>query len=216
LVHNGDVFSDIDLPDLVACHCRHAPIATLALCDCPSLNSVTVSPQGTIVDFLGRRGSGRAGIDSTLTFTGVSVVDPAVFNFIPRDGPSSIIDAYIDVIDRKPGSIRGYVVGENYWIDIGTPASYLQVHKDVLLNKRPVAGLGGLQGKRVSRGRGTIVEIGAQLTGFVSLGSHCRVKKGAFIENCVVWDNTIVEREIQLSNGVIDGEWEYRISSREE
>jgi len=213
LVHNGDVFSDIDLPDLVAFHRLHAPMATMALCDYPALNSVTVAPGGTIVDFLGKRAANRAGIDRNLTFTGVSIVDPAVFDFIPRNGPSSIIDVYLEVLDCKPGSIRGYLVEDNYWIDIGTPASYLQIHQDVLLNEKTVAGLSAFQGKKVFWGHETRVDSGAQLSGFVSLGSHCRVKEGAFLENCVVWDHTVVEREIHLRNGVIDGQWKYRISS---
>ena len=213
LVHNGDIFSDIDLPDLVAYHRRRAPMVTMALCDYSSINNVTVSTEGTIVDFLGKRDAGRAGKDNDLTFTGVSIVDPAVFDFIPRNRPSNIIDVYLDLLDRKPGSICGYVVQGNYWIDIGTPVSYLQVHQDVLLNEKTVAGLGEFQGKRVYRGAGTRVEAGAQLTGFMSLGNHCRVKKGVSLENCVVWDDTVVERGIRLKNGVIDGKWNYSISS---
>jgi NDP-sugar pyrophosphorylase family protein len=213
LVHNGDVFSDIDLPDLVACHRSRAPMVTMALRNYTALNNVTVSPEGIIVDFLGKRAAGRVGKDNNLTFTGLSVVDPAVFAFIPRNRPSSIIDTYLDLLDRKPGSICGYVAQGSYWIDVGTPASYLQVHRDALLNEKTMAGLGEFQGKEVYRGTGTEIEAGAQLTGFVSLGNRCRVKKGAHLENCVVWNDTVVEKETRLSNGVIDGKWTYNISS---
>ena len=40
-----------------------------------------------------------------------------------------------------------------------------------------------------------------------------QVKKGVSLENCVVWDDTVVERGIRLKNGVIDGKWNYSIFS---
>ena len=214
LVHNGDVFSDIDLGDLVASHRRHAPMVTMALCNYPSLNNVTVSPEGIIIDFLGRR-SNKGGENRNLTFTGVSIVDPAVFDFIPRNEPSSIIDVYLEMLDRKPGCLCGYVVPGNYWIDIGTPASYLQIHQDILLNEKTVVGTDNRQEKGVYRGMGTTVEVGAQLAGFVSLGNHCRIKRGACLENCVVWDDTVLGTGMRVSNSVIDGKWNYRICSSE-
>jgi NDP-sugar pyrophosphorylase family protein len=87
----------------------------------------------------------------------VSIVDPAVFDFIPRDRSSNIIDVYLDLLDRKPGALRGYTVQGNYWIDIGTPVSYLQFYQDVLLNEKTVAGLGEFQGKGIYKGNGTEV-----------------------------------------------------------
>jgi mannose-1-phosphate guanylyltransferase len=188
-------------------------MVTMALCDYAPLNNVTVSPEGTVIDFLGKRSAGSAGKDIDLTFTGVSVVDPAVFEFIPRNRPSSIIDAYLDLLDHRPDSICGYVVQGHYWIDVGTPGSYLQVHRDVLLNERTVAGLGEFQGKRVHKGEGTTVESGAQLNGFVSLGSRCRVEAGVLLENCAVWDDTVVAEGTRFKNGVIDGKWNYSVSS---
>ncbi|RLA93800.1 MAG: hypothetical protein DRG25_03835 [Deltaproteobacteria bacterium] len=211
LVYNGDILSDIDLNELIRFHFYYQPLVTMALYDYPPINNVTLSSEGKVVDFLGKRGVSRAEKDKNLTFTGISIVDPSVFDFIPRAEFSSIIDVYLNLLDQWPGCIQGYTVQGKYWIDIGTPTSYLQVHKDILLNGKTVLPLKRFQGMRVYKGVGTIIEPGGKLEGFVSVGKNCIIRKRAFLKNCVVWDNTEVKEGVYLENGVMDGEWKHSI-----
>jgi mannose-1-phosphate guanylyltransferase len=211
-VYNGDVLSTIDLNDLTRDHAQHKPLVTMALCDFVHKNNVTLSPDGSIVDFRGNLKNFRPGIDRNFTFTGVSIVNQKVLDLISPGESTDIIDCYLDLIKSKPGSIRGYMVAGDDWIDIGTPASYLEVHKDILLDRRlPFFSKQVTQGS-VYCGGGTRIEQGAKLEGFVSLGKHCFVKSGAFLKNCVVWDNTIVKAGTSFENGVIDGDWKYSLS----
>jgi Nucleoside-diphosphate-sugar pyrophosphorylase involved in lipopolysaccharide biosynthesis/translation initiation factor 2B, gamma/epsilon subunits (eIF-2Bgamma/eIF-2Bepsilon) len=128
----------------------------------------------------------------------------------PQEGPSHIIDIYRELIKRRPGSIRGYVVPGNAWIDIGTPAAYLEVHKNILLDRRLPFLLE--QEGSVYQGGGTQIEPEAVLKGFVSLGKNCLVERGVFLKNCVVWDTTKVKAGTRCENGVIDGDWQYSLS----
>jgi len=212
LVHNGDIASKIDLTGLAHYHKEQKPLVTLALCDYAPKNNVSLSPDNTVVDFLGKRKKFNPSRDRNLTFTGVSIVDEEILNLIPVRGTSHIIDIYLELIKRRPGSIRGYVVSGDEWRDIGTLDAYLDAHKTILLDRRM-----GVFGENVSagnvyHGQGTRIEPGAVLEGFVSLGEKCRVEKGAFLKNCVVWDNTKVKTGTRCENGVIDGDWQYSLS----
>ena len=212
LVYNGDIASKIDLTGLAQYHKEHKPLVTLALCDYPPNNNVSLSPDNTIVDFLGKRKAFNPGRDRNLTFTGVSIVDEEILNLIPVSGSSHIIDIYLELIKRQPGSIRGYVVSGDAWRDIGTPAAYLDAHKAVLLDHRRGVFGENVPTGNVYHGQGTWIEPGAVLEGFVSLGEKCLVEKGTFLKNCVVWDNTKVKAGTRCENGVIDGDWQYSLS----
>ena len=212
LVHNGDIASKIDLTALAHYHKEQKPLVTLALCDYAPKNNVSLSPDNTIVDFLGKRKTFNLGRDRDLTYTGVGIVDEEILNLIPVSGPSHIIDIYLELINRQPGSIRGYVVSGDEWRDIGSVEAYLDAHKTIFLDHRM-----GLFGENapagnVYHGQGTRIEPGAVLDGFVSLGEKCLVEKGAFLKNCVVWDNTVVKAGTRCENGVIDGDWQYSLA----
>ncbi len=212
LVYNGDVFSTVSLNEVIEFHRQRSPLVTMVLVDHPPVNSVTVSAEGYVVDFQDRRAPPRLSFEQSLTFTGISIVDTAILDLIPATIPYSIVDLYLDLIESRPGSICGYVPQDAYWIDVGTPAAYLQIHQDILvhrkvplLEKQP-----HLHG--IYQTTGSIVEPGAKLEGFVCLGKNCRVAKNAFLKNCVVWDNSTVPSETHFENGVIDGNWSCQVS----
>jgi NDP-sugar pyrophosphorylase family protein len=211
LVYNGDVLADINLHELTEYHFHRGPLVTLALYHYPPKNNVTLSPDGSIVDFLGKRATYQPGRDRILTFTGISVVDTSVLAMLPPKGASNIIDLYLDLITRKPGSILGYVAQGKHWIDIGTPSSYLEVHGNILLHGQ-LSSLGHASpGTGIYKGSGSVIEPGALLEGFVSLGRDCLVERGAVLRNSVIWDHTTVRMGERLEYGVQDGEWKYTI-----
>ena len=212
LVHNGDILSEINLEELIAFHFRQGAMVTLALCDHHSTNNVCLSPNKAVVDFWGKRGAFQPGKDKNLTFTGISVVDPEILNLAFRVKSGNIIEVYLDLIEQNPGAVLGHVVEERYWIDIGTPSSYLQAHQDILVNGK----MGESRQTGIYNGSGSIIESGARLEGFVSLGQNCIVEKNAFLKNCVVWDNSVVKEGTCLKNGVIDETWEYGIPRKTE
>ncbi|MFH0813449.1 MAG: NDP-sugar synthase [Pseudomonadota bacterium] len=211
LVYNGDILSDINLPGLIKQHLRRGALVTMALRDCPPKNNVTLRRDGTIVDFLGKLGTCQPGKDQNLTFTGISVVDASVLDRVPCEGASNIIDIYLELINCKPGSIQGYVARGNYWVDIGTPVSYLQVHRDILVDGKLVSFSGERHGSGIYTGAGSVIESGARLEGFVCIGRSCLIKRKTFLKNCVIWDGTVVEEGDYLEDGVKDGEWHYSI-----
>ena len=213
LVHNGDVFSTVNIHDVVTFHRQRVPLVTMVLVDYPPVNSVTVSAEGSIVDFHNRRDESRhAGTYRNLTFAGISVVDPTILDLIPDTIPYNIIDLYNDLIKTKTGSIQGFIPDNAYWIDVGTPAAYLHIHRDILLNGKAIVTGNQKALNGVYQGSGCAVNPTAHLDGFVCLGKNCRVGVNASLKNCIVWDNSVIESGTQFENGVIDDTWSYQLT----
>ena len=104
--------------------------------------------------------------------------------------------------EGKP--LYGYRTGA-YWLDIGTPAKYLQAHADLLAGrlKRSLEPEGTLFADRVWAGEGTFIHSGARLTGPVVLGKDCKVLAGASITGpSALGDGCEVGEEAQLEGMV--------------
>ena len=79
--------------------------------------------------------SPTAGVERTYTFTGVSILSPELLRFLPPgDGPCSVIDAF-EAAMGEGKFVRGVTEDGTYWNDVGTPETYLALHRDAL--KRP-------------------------------------------------------------------------------
>src|SRR5205085_339830 len=59
------------------------------------------------------------------------VVEPATFERIPKDTPWSIERSFFPSLIEQGESFVAYVY-RGYWIDIGTPEKYMQVHRDMM------------------------------------------------------------------------------------
>jgi NDP-sugar pyrophosphorylase family protein len=61
-------------------------------------------------------------------FAGIHVMDPLVLRDVPVSRETSIIDAYVTLLQRG-SEIYGYPV-TGYWSDVGTPERYTQAQRD--------------------------------------------------------------------------------------
>src|SRR5918994_576037 len=62
---------------------------------------------------------------------GIYVLEPDTFDRIPRDTPWSIERSFFPSLIERGETFVAYVY-RGYWIDIGTPEKYTQVHRDVM------------------------------------------------------------------------------------
>src|SRR5262249_9312950 len=110
---------------------------------------------------------------------GIYVLDTSTLSLMPAGGNHSLQRALFPALLARRDLVRAHV-HRGYWIDIGTPEKYLQVHRDILRGRFPVR----LDGQPRSGGwvhPSATVEEGATLEGPFYLGPGCRVAAGASI-----------------------------------
>ena len=72
--------------------------------------------------------SDDAGAPGTYTYTGLAILSPAIFNYLPSQGASSIIDAYEKAMMNDARFMVGAVINEAFWWDAGTPETFREVN----------------------------------------------------------------------------------------
>jgi NDP-sugar pyrophosphorylase family protein/aminoglycoside/choline kinase family phosphotransferase len=130
LVHNADIFSDVDLTKLVEFHLSSGNLATLAVHDYADFNNLVTDDRGFLVELGTMCSLFRNPGTRLLAFTGIAVYAPEFLSLLP-EGASSVVHSWTEAISagHKVGT---YDVTGSYWSDIGTPLSYARTVIDEL------------------------------------------------------------------------------------
>lgn len=221
LVLNGDVLTDIDLRAVVARHRERRAVATIVLTpvDNPSAYGlVETDEDGNVRRFLEKPGPNEITCDTINA--GIYLLEPATFDRIPDDTPWSIERQYFpSLVDRKETFVAQ--VDRRYWIDIGTPASYMQAHRDLMAGRcaagpfRETAAGSVYRGARCRvaaaaelagpcfLGEGCVVEEGARIGAESVIGAGCTIGPRAVVERSIVWENTVVEADAVVRDAIL-------------
>lgn len=220
VVLNGDVLTDVDLAAVVDGHRQRGAAATLVLH--PVENPAAYGLVEFDSDSRVRRFVEKPDPDQITTDTinaGIYVLQTSTLELMPAGQPHSIERGFFpDLLAR--GDLVAAHVHRGYWIDIGTPERYLEVHRDVLrerfrvaLDGRPESGGWCHPEARVEEGAelegpfyigpGVRVAAGARVGPESTLGPDVRLEAGARVGGSVLWQGVRVEADARVEGALL-------------
>lgn len=223
VVFNGDILTDLDLTDMLRLHKESGSICTISLTpvDDPSAYGVVdMDDAGRIQRFTEK--PKREEATSTWINAGTYILEPSILEYIPSGQHYMVERGLFPTLLKEDKPLYGYRAGA-YWMDIGTPAKYLQANHDLLMGRLkyqlqpegdnftetvwvgegtvidPGARLAG----PIVLGKNCVVREGASLTGPISLGDGCEVAEDAHLEGVVAWHNTLFGRKTHSRDCIV-------------
>jgi mannose-1-phosphate guanylyltransferase len=217
LMLNGDVLTDIDLTEQIAQHERTGAKATLALVpveDPSAYGLVDLRDDRAVRDFVEKPSSDR--IDTNLISAGAYVLEREVLELVE---PGRNVSIEREVWPRLIGAGLYGFPSESYWLDIGTPARYLQATFDILegnvqtgVRERLGEGYISVSEEAQVLGRaippamiepGASVAEGAHVGSLVVLGHDVKIGAGSTVERSVILNGSEVGENCTLRDCIV-------------
>ncbi len=174
---NGKIITDIDLNAALETHRRAQALATLVVLPNPSCErfSMVKAKDGMLQGFGGLPiKDDFVGKEPPLMFTGIQILEPAIFDYIPRGVFShSTTDVYPQAVAKgEPVAVH---VAQGNWFELSTIQRYLDISLQLLS------------------------ETGAD----ISTGDGCSISMSAKVNEAILWDNVIVEDGARVRRAIL-------------
>jgi mannose-1-phosphate guanylyltransferase len=217
---NGDSLREADLGALVEFHRSTGAKATILLtpvADPSRYGLVRTAGDGRVETFLEKPRPEE--IDTDLINAGLYVLEPEVLDLVPPGRAVSIEREVFPQLATE-GSVFGVAL-PGYWLDVGTPETYLQAHRDVLerifqtevgdaigsdftlVDDTADVHRGAKLVPPVYVGPGAVLEDGARLGSLAVLGAGARLAAGGIVENSVIGARTRVGEGSSVIGSVV-------------
>jgi mannose-1-phosphate guanylyltransferase len=219
VVFNGDVLTQVDLGAVLRLHRERKAKATIVLTPVENPRAyglVETDGDRNIKRFLEKPGEDE--ITCNTINAGIYVLEPETFDRIPKDTAWSIERSFFPSLIERAETFVAYVY-DGYWIDIGTPAKYLQVHKDIMDGRYSAPPFVGSESKFVAEGarvedgvelqgpcfidEGTVVKTGARILPYSVIGRQTHVEEAAVIDGSIIWPNGWIGREAHIAGAIL-------------
>jgi mannose-1-phosphate guanylyltransferase len=214
VVFNGDVLTSIDLGAVVAHHRAKGAVATIVLTpvDNPSAYGlVETNSEGWIQRFIEKPGPDE--ITCNTINAGIYVLEPSVLKYMPKGEPYSFERGLFPTLLEHKEPVMSFVL-DKYWIDIGTPQKYLEVHHDILSRKfvsprvaqsafdRKAMPAGAFVDEKSIIGPDVAIREGVRIENSV-IGNNCKIDEGVHIVDSVIWAGNTIDGEARISGSLI-------------
>ena len=221
LVFNGDIFSDLDLTEMIKFHRAHKAKATIALTpvdDPTAYGVVELDSQNRVKGFIEKPSWDK--VTSNLINAGIYVMEPEILELIPAGVHSMLERGLFPDLVKRGIPFYGYR-SHAYWLDTGKPDDYLKLNHDLLMGKA----VSRLPGKAIAdgvwleegceihtsvklvgpivMGRGCIIKQYAEISGPTVLGSGCIAGQGCILGEAILWQNVKLGKNVIVRNSVV-------------
>ncbi len=221
IVFNGDVLTQADVNAVLKLHRERKAKATIVLTpvDNPrAYGLVETDGDGNIQRFLEKPGDNE--ITCNTINAGIYVLEPDTFDRIPKETAWSIERSYFPSLIERRETFVAYI-DNGYWIDIGTPAKYLQVHRDIMDGRYAAPPFAGLApgsswiapDAKIENGaeiqgpcfvdEGVVVKAGARVQPYSVIGRQTHVEEGAIIDGSIIWPNGWIGAEAAVHASIL-------------
>ncbi len=220
VVMNGDVYTDLDITEMVAMHREKKSVCSIAMVpveDPTKYGVIETSPAGKI-----RKFTEKPGWDSVTSHNinaGTYIMEPKVLDEIPPGTFHMFERGLFPTLLQNGEPLYGFLL-KGYWIDMGTTESYLQLHGDMLKGRAALNligkgkdGIWSDESARIHRtakiegpvviGAGCTIGQRARITGPVVLGAGCNIGEDSVLEDCVIWKQATVGNGCTLNHCVV-------------
>jgi NDP-sugar pyrophosphorylase family protein len=220
VVFNGDVMTQLDLAAVIQMHRDRKARATIVLTPVENPSEyglVETDADGNIRRFLEKPKEDE--ITTNHVNAGIYVLEPDTFDRIPREVPWSIERSYFPSLIERGETFVAYLYN-GYWIDIGSPEKYTQVHHDIMDGRFHVPPFADSATRtviapdaRIEDGatiegpvfidEGVLVKAGARVGPHAVLGRQTQVDEQAIVERAILWPNCRVGSHAQVRDATL-------------
>ena len=219
VVFNGDVLTDVDLGAVVRAHRDAGASASIVLTPVPNPSAyglVEFDRDQRITRFVEKPDPSQITTDTINA--GIYVLQTSTLSLMPPAVNHSIERRFFPALLARGDLVRAHV-HRGYWIDIGTPEKYLQVHRDVLggrfrVDLDGVAASGGwvhpsarVEGATLEGpfyvGPGCVIAPGARIGPGTTLTEAVTVAPKASVRDSVVWTGTEIGDDATVEGALI-------------
>ena len=204
VVCSGKIYFEQELDQAIGLHQETESLVTLVLVpysDKDSYNPVFLDEQNNITGF----GPIKNGPNfyKPHVFTGVHILDPKIFDFIPEGRSDTVQDIYPRLIEEGY-RVQGFV-SKAYWCECSTPERYLMRSLEALQRK----GLDNLiEGEASPLCQGVVAPRSVQIdsTSVVKdsvLWDDVKVGPNSSLSGVIVTDGVTLEPETHLENAIV-------------
>ncbi len=202
LTINGKIVTDIDLTAALETHKKSGAVATMVLKENVKHEKFTIiNTENNFVTgfggfprpiFADEIQNPKSKIQNpTLMYTGIQILEPAVFDYIPAEIGSDIISVFYRPAIAGGVPIAAHVATGS-WFELSTIPRYLDIS---------LAMLGGAN-NGVVVGAGSEIDVSATVKNSV-LWENVIIKAGATVERAILGDNVIINANQTIRNAAV-------------
>ena len=205
VVLNGDIFTDLNIADMLAFHKSTGAKVTISLIrvDNPTaFGVVETASDGRVKRFVEKPSPDQ--VTTNWINAGIYLIEPEVLKHVPANQHYMFEKGLFPLLLKLNEPIYGYPF-DSYWLDMGNADKYRKLNFDLLSSEAKSAVVKEMAKDEIRCEPDAIIHPSVKITGPAVIGSRCRVDekarikgpvvigpdshigKNAFIEECIIW-----------------------------